>query len=125
MRSAAVKSPARYEDLLAVPAHLVAEIQIPATAFLSLAPDWVCEILSPATETMDRVTKLAIYARESVGHVWLINPVARTLEVPELDGARWTLLATHGGTVVVRAAPFETVPFDLGALWSGTADPVP
>ena len=193
MRSAAVKSPARYEDLLAVSDHLVAEIlsgdlyatprpalpharaasvlgatltgpfdrgiggpggwwildepelhlaqdivvpdlagwrrerlpEIPAEAFLRLAPDWACEVLSPATETVDRVTKLAIYARESVGHVWLINPIARTLEVLQLDRGRWILLGTHGGTAAIRATPFETIPFDLAALWSGTAEPAP
>jgi len=95
---------------------------IPAAAFLSLAPDWVSEIVSPSTEMIDRSKKLAIYARESVGHAWLINPITRTLEVLQLEGGRWLLLATYAGTAVVRAAPFDAVELDLGALWSGTAD---
>ena len=99
--------------------------EIPAAAFLTMAPDWVSEIISPATETIDRVKKLAIYARESVRHVWLINPISRTLEVLQLEGERWVLLATREGSDVVKAAPFEAVDLDLAALWSGTSEPSP
>lgn len=95
---------------------------IPAAAFMTLAPDWVCEVVSPATETLDRVKKLAIYAREAVGHVWLVNPSTRTLEVLQLEGDRWMLAATHAGAERVRAVPFAAVELDLGALWSGTAE---
>jgi Uma2 family endonuclease len=98
---------------------------IPAAAFLGLAPDWVSEIISASTETIDRVKKLAIYARESVGHVWLINPIARTLEVLQLDQGRWVLLGAHEGSALVRAAPFDAIELDLGALWSGTTESLP
>ena len=94
---------------------------IPSEPFLSLAPDWVAEIVSPSTETIDRVKKLAIYARERVGHVWLISPLAQTLEVYELERDRWVLAATHGGSDAVRADPFGAVELDLASLWSGTS----
>lgn len=68
----------------------------------------------------DRVKKLAIYARESVSHVWLINPVTRTLEILQLDAGRWVLVGVHEGSERVRAAPFDAIEMDLGALWSGT-----
>jgi hypothetical protein len=71
---------------------------------------------------MDRVKKLAIYARESVRHVWLINPIARTLEVLQLENARWVLRGTYEGSALVRAAPFDAIELDLGGLWSGTID---
>jgi Uma2 family endonuclease len=58
--------------------------RLPAEAYFPLAPDWVCEVLSPSTASLDRVKKLAIYAREQVGHAWLIDPAARTLEVLRL-----------------------------------------
>ena len=92
--------------------------EIPAAPFLTLAPDWVAEIISPSTETLDRVAKLAIYAREAVGHVWFINPLARTLEVLELASGRWILLATHSEQALIHAKPFDAVELDLGALWS-------
>ncbi len=89
----------------------------PKSAACSVAPDWVCEILSPSTSQLDRVQKLAIYAREHVAHAWLIDPIARTLEVLRLDDGRWTIRATHAGSETVRAEPFADIALDLGALW--------
>lgn len=97
--------------------------QIPAEPALTLAPDWVCEVVSPATEALDRSKKLPAYAREKVGHAWLINPAAQTLEVFRLEGDRWVLAATHAGDERVRAEPFDVIELDLSALWQGTASP--
>lgn len=91
---------------------------VPAAAFVTIAPDWLAEIISPSTETIDRVTKLAIYARESVTHVWLINPLSRTLEVLEHGERGWNLLATYADETTIRARPFDEIELDLGALWS-------
>jgi Uma2 family endonuclease len=91
--------------------------RVPDAAFLTLAPDWVCEILSPSTAALDRARKLAIYAREGVPHAWLIDPTARTLEVLELREARWSILDTHLGDVVVRVPPFTEVEMALRTLW--------
>jgi Uma2 family endonuclease len=90
---------------------------LPPVSHLTLAPDWLCEVLSPATENVDRVKKLKIYAREGVGHVWLVNPLLETLEVLRLEGQRWSLLATHEGKALVRAEPFDAIELELGALW--------
>jgi Uma2 family endonuclease len=87
-------------------------------AYCSVSPDWVCEVLSPSTASLDRVKKLAIYAREQVGHVWLIDPAARTLEVLRLEAGRWTILGTHAGVEVVRAEPFADIDLELGLLWA-------
>ncbi len=92
--------------------------RLPDTAYFPLAPDWVCEILSPSTASLDRVKKLAIYAREAVAHAWLIDPEARTLEVLRLESGRWTILATHAGNEVVRAEPFAEIDIELALLWS-------
>ena len=90
----------------------------PATACFPLVPDWVCEILSPSTSSLDRVQKLAIYAREGVSHAWLIDPLARTLEVLRLENGRWTMLSAHAGADVVRAEPFTEIELELSALWA-------
>jgi Uma2 family endonuclease len=92
--------------------------QVPDAPYCTLAPDWVCEILSPSTASLDRVKKMGLYAREQVAHAWLIDPLARTLEVLCLDAGRWTILAMHDGSDVVRAEPFAEVELDLGALWA-------
>jgi Uma2 family endonuclease len=91
---------------------------IPRATHMELAPDWLCEVLSPSTEAVDRSKKLAIYAREQVVHVWLVKPETRTLEVLRRESDRWTLVATHEGHAAVRAEPFDAVALDLGALWT-------
>jgi hypothetical protein len=86
-------------------------------AYLTVAPDWVCEVLSPSTERIDRTKKLAIYAREGVHHVWLLDPLTRTLEILRLEGAHWSSTATHEGEQHIRAEPFDAIELELGALW--------
>lgn len=94
---------------------------LPDEAFFTLRPDWVCEVLSPSTERADRTVKLAIYAREGVPFVWLVNPVAETLEVLRLEGGRWLVLATHAADAVVRAEPFEAIEIELFHWWDRDA----
>ncbi len=96
--------------------------EIPDVAAFTLAPDWVCEVLSPATARFDRQQKMPIYAREGVAHLWLVEPTLRTLEVFRRQGDHWLLLATHGGDTQVRAEPFDAVELDLSEWWS---DPDP
>jgi Uma2 family endonuclease len=90
----------------------------PAAAYLTLPPDWLCEVRSPSTETIDRAKKLKIYARESVGFVWLLEPLLQTLEVLRLQSQRWSLLAKHEGDAKVRAEPFDAVELELGSIWA-------
>ena len=92
--------------------------RLPDTAYFPLPPGWVCEILSPSTASLDRVKKLAIYAREQVPHAWLIDPIACTLEVLRLDAGRWTILTTYAGPDVARAEPFDEVELDLASFWT-------
>jgi Uma2 family endonuclease len=89
----------------------------PETAYFELAPDWLCEVLSPSTEARDRTDKLAIYAAAGVAWVWLLNPNLRTLEVLQLVNGQWLLHSSHRGDVGVRAPPFEAVELALSDLW--------
>jgi Uma2 family endonuclease len=90
---------------------------VPAEAYLTLAPDWICEVLSTSTEALDRGKKLRIYAREGVAHAWLVDPLAHRLEVLALEAGRWRELGRHEGDGGVRAAPFDAIELELGALW--------
>ena len=91
---------------------------VPAEAYLTLAPDWICEVLSPSTEALDRGEKLRIYAREGVAHAWLVDPLRRTLEVLSLDERRqWAERGVLEGRANIRAAPFDAIEIELGALW--------
>jgi Uma2 family endonuclease len=89
----------------------------PDAAFTTLAPDWICEVISASTEAIDRSDKMTIYAREHVSHAWLIDPSIETLEVFRLDGETWRMIKTWRGRVTVRAEPFDAIELDLTVLW--------
>lgn len=91
---------------------------LPETAHFTLPPDWVCEVLSKSTESIDRHKKLPIYAVHGISHVWLIDPVAKSLEVHALgDDRRWHDVRVYEGNVRVRAEPFVAIEIDLADLW--------
>ena len=91
--------------------------EVPDVTGFELAPDWICEVLSPSTARVDRVQKMPIYLREGVNHVWLVDPRARTLEVYRRGEANWVLLQSYGNDALVRAEPFAEVELELSALW--------
>ncbi len=91
--------------------------KIPNVAFFDIAPDWVCEVVSPTTARLDRTRKMPAYASSGVLFLWLIDPPAKILEVYRLSEGLWTLMATHGGNEFVRAIPFDAIEIELAALW--------
>jgi Uma2 family endonuclease len=113
--------------------HLVDDILVPDLAgwrrermpvmtnelpYFDLAPDWVCEVLSDSTRKLDRAKKVPIYARSGVKHVWLVDPIARTLEVLRLERERYMIMATWADEARVRAEPFDAIELDLAVLWA-------
>ncbi len=94
--------------------------ELPDTAYFTLAPDWVCEVLSKSTERIDRDKKLPIYAAHGVAHVWLIDPIEKTFEVHALREHRVQL---HQGDAVIRVDPFAAIELELAALWSSPRAP--
>ena len=94
----------------------------PTTAYIETPPDWICEVLSPSTQAIDRTDKLAVYAEFGVKHCWYVDPIARTLEVLALTGDKWLLAATFKNADAVTAPPFEAHTFALDVLWVGDAD---
>lgn len=85
---------------------------------ITLSPDWVCEVLSPSTHRVDRKRKLPIYHRENVGHVWLVDPAQRSLEVFRRAPEGWLLVGDFDGADVVQAEPYAAVAIDLARLWA-------
>ena len=85
-----------------------------------MVPDWVCEILSPSTESKDRKVKMPIYATFGVAYAWLIDPRAHTLEAYALEGDAWREIGRFAGAAVVSVAPFEAVAINLEDLWAPT-----
>lgn len=88
------------------------------TPWVDVPPDWVCEVLSPSTSSIDRVKKKHIYSREKVSWYWLIDPEARTLEVLKLgESGHWVEVGTWAAQATFRVEPFDALEIDLAALW--------
>ena len=89
----------------------------PTTDYVTLAPDWTCEVLFAETRELDLESKRPVYAREGVGHLWLIEPTDRTLEAFELRDGEWDLIACANGDELVSMRPFDAITFSLEDLW--------
>jgi len=92
--------------------------ELPDAPALTVAPNWVCEVLSASTEAEDRGEKVPLYAAQGVAHVWLIDPESQVLEVFRLDGATYRLAATFIRDAIVRAEPFDAYELHLAELWA-------
>lgn len=99
--------------------------RLPETAYFELPPDWLGEVLSSSTERLDRSEKLGIYHRERVGHVWLVNPLGKTLETLRWTEEGFLLAAVYATPALVRAAPFDAMELDLGLLFEEPPEPGP
>lgn len=90
---------------------------LPDGAYFELSPDWVCEVLSPSNARLDRVKKVPAYAAHGISHLWLVDPIARTVDVFKLENRRWSLIQTFADKDKMRAEPFEAVEIGLSTVW--------
>ncbi len=91
--------------------------EFPVAAYFTLAPDWVCEVLSPSTRKLDLGGKKAVYAREGVTNLWFVDPIAHSLATYRLRGTKWVLIEKLFEDATVSLPPFEAISFSLGDLW--------
>lgn len=91
---------------------------LPDTAWFEIAPDWVCEILSPSTARIDRIEKMPIYAEQGVEYIWLVDPDLRTLEAYRNQDGQWLRIAALENDNPVSVPPFDAITFDLSLLWA-------
>ena len=77
------------------------------TNWISVVPEWVCEVLSPRAIRVDKIKKMHICAHHGVRHCWLIDPIARTLDVLRLETDKWVLAGVYAEDDKVRAEPFQ------------------
>jgi Uma2 family endonuclease len=95
--------------------------KVPNVAAFTQAPDWLCEVLSPSTRRIDRSKKMRIYAREGVGHLWLVEPILRTIEAYRLQDGAWVVAAVHEGDAPARIEPFDAIELDVTRWWLESA----
>ncbi|HEY8209381.1 MAG TPA: Uma2 family endonuclease [Myxococcaceae bacterium] len=97
--------------------------QPPSGVAFTIPPDWVCEVASPSTIRLDLAKKLPKYARAGVQHAWVLDPVAKTLQVFRRQDKMWLIIATFSGDEKARAEPFDAIELDLTNLWGAEAPP--
>ena len=83
---------------------------------MPILPDWCCEVLSPSTARKDRTKKLPIYARAGVPWVWIVDPIARTIEVFQTVNERPSLFACSDDGEKPPLPPFEAS-LDTSTWW--------
>ena len=91
--------------------------QFEVAPHIKTTPDWVCEILSPGTRTFDLTEKRPAYAAFGIGHLWIIDPEARSLDAYSLQGDKWLLEGTLRDDDDVALPPFDAITFNLSQLW--------
>jgi Uma2 family endonuclease len=118
--------------LLAEPElHLLSDVLVPDMAgwrserlgdyrtwkFFDVAPDWVCEILSPSTALRDRTVKTDAYALHGVPWLWYVDPELELIEAFQLvDGSYVRTGAWHGDSTA-HIPPFESLGLVLARWW--------
>jgi len=83
---------------------------------ISLIPQWICEVLDPSTRALDLTYKRHAYALCGVQSLWIVDPMARVLEVFENVRGRW-VLSVAVSEDEVAAPPFAHLRFDVSDLW--------
>ncbi len=87
------------------------------TNWISVPPDWVCEVLSPRTMRIDKIRKMPVYAKNGVKHLWLIDPVAKSLDVFRLESGKWIVAGFYAEDDKARPEPFQEIEIELANLW--------
>jgi len=85
-------------------------------AFIDVVPDWICEVLSPATAAFDRSRKADLYAELGVGHLWLVDVTTRQIEAFRQAQGKWLRLGAYAQDDA-RIEPFEAVALDVPSLF--------
>jgi Uma2 family endonuclease len=85
--------------------------------FFTVAPAFVCEVLSPSSVTFDRVAKADLYLRVGVEYLWLVEPLGQLIEAFRRSDGAWLRIGAWTGDVAARIPPFDAIELELGPLW--------
>ena len=77
------------------------------------APDWVIEIVSPSSKTMDYIRKCTLYEAAGVREYWIVDPKERMVMV--YDFAQGTL-KQYAFSERVKAGIYEDLFLDFGEV---------
>jgi Uma2 family endonuclease len=106
--------PGRAPDLLFVARRNLRRLH---AKFLEGPADLVVEIISPGSETIDRLHKFREYERGGVREYWLINPAQRTVEFYRRGRDGRFHLVSVGGDGVFRSIAMKGFWLNVKWLW--------
>ncbi len=99
------------------------------------APDLIAEVLSPPSRAMDRGLRKELYRRAGVRHLWLLDPELESVDIYELTGPDYQLVATHRAGEEFRPTLFPEATVRVDGLfdtqwkrhpeWSAPSEPEP
>lgn len=92
---------------------------------MTIAPDWICEILSPSNATTDRVEKLQTYFAAGVSHDWLVDPIEGSLEILRRTDLAYAVVQTAHRGQRLRPEPFDALEFSVDELLGDDPDDDP
>ncbi len=81
------------------------------------APDIVVEVLSPSTASVDRGRKRRTFARYGVPEYWIVDPLARQIDVHVLDGGDYRVTQVASGEATVRSAVLPDLTFEAARVF--------
>ena len=85
------------------------------------APDWVIEVLSPATADHDHRVKRALYERVGVLEYWLVHPTDRTVHVYRLEAGAYGKPEAYDFSASITTRTAAGAAIDLDALSAALA----
>lgn len=85
------------------------------------APDLVVEIISPSSETYDRLVKYNLYEQEGISEYWLVDPKEQSIEVFVLETGKYSSLGVFRREQIVqsRLVPNESARAAQFFAWTG------
>jgi Uma2 family endonuclease len=82
------------------------------------APDFIAEVLSASTAARDRRLKAELYAKHGVREYWIVDPVARQVEIFRLgEDGLWLAPERRGAEGILSVGSVPGASVDLAALF--------
>lgn len=100
---------------------------LPATdarGLVTAVPDWICEVLSPSTATMDLGRKRVAYFQSGVAHYWIADPDRRCITTLRRTAEGYVIDDVVNAGERVRLAPFDAIEIDLDDVFEPAAPEV-
>ena len=82
------------------------------------APDLVIEVLSPSTTERDRVLKSSGYLRFGVPEYWIVDPLARTIEVMRAGQTEFDTLRVYTEGTSAESPTFPGLLIDVSSIFA-------